>query len=75
MVQRGTTQQVGEMVINDTGALVDVDHEWSVLPSDGEIGIEFTVGYDGSKRRLFYTMTDDTPETATFSFRVGPTFG
>lgn len=66
-------QQVGEMVINDTGAAVDVDHEWSIVPGEADLGITFTVGYADGKRRLFYTMTAGT--NATIWFQKGPNFG
>ncbi len=66
-------QQVGEMVINDTGNAVDVDHEWSVVPNDAVLGIEFTVGHENGKRRIFYTMTAGS--NATIWFRKGPNFG
>lgn len=66
-------QQVGEMVINDTGSAVDVDHEWSIVPNNADLGIEFTVGFADGKRRLFYTMTAGA--NATIWFQKGPNFG
>lgn len=66
-------QQVGEMVFNDTGNAVDFDHEWSVVPNDGDLGIEFTVGYEDGKRRLFYTLTAGA--NASMWFQKGPKFG
>ena len=66
-------QEVGEMVINDTGNEVDMDHEWSIVPNEGDLGIEFSVGFENGKRRLFYTMTAGA--NATMWFQKGPNFG
>lgn len=66
-------QQVGEMVINDTGNEVDLDHEWSVVPNDADLGITFSVGFANGKRRVFYTLTAGS--NATIWFQKGPSFG
>ena len=55
-IKRLGIQQAGEMMITDSGSQLLIDHEFTVVPNGDNLGVEFTVGYENGKRKLYYTL-------------------
>jgi len=62
---RSTGQEVGELVVNDTGALASLRQEVDTI---GTVGITFSVGHSLGQRYLRYTTT--AGPSIVFKFRV-----
>ena len=69
---RGSTQQTGEVFINDNGTHVEMDHEFNILGSATTLDFQLTVQHTFGIRELLYTLngTDD----ATFTYLIDKRF-
>lgn len=73
VLRRNGIQQTGEMDINDNGQHVQADHEWTIVPCDGDSGIELQVCHDKGKRVVRYKTTG--PGDTIFKFTIQHKFG
>lgn len=65
VIKRTTNQEVGEILINDDGTNVSMDHEHTDI---GDVGVTFHVIHENGFRKLKYTMTDGVD--ASFKYFV-----
>jgi len=54
VITRGANQEAGEIIINDNGTAISMDHEHNDI---GDVGVVFSTVYEGGFRKLKYTMT------------------
>lgn len=63
VITRGANQQTGEILINDDGTNISIDHEYNAI---GDVGVTFSAVHEGGFRKLKYTMTDGSAATMKF---------
>lgn len=63
VITRGGNQQTGEILINDDGTNLTIDHEHTDI---GDVGVAFYAVHEGGYRKLKYTMTDGSAATMKF---------
>lgn len=63
VISRGANQQTGEILLNDDGSNISIDHEHNDI---GDVGVTFSAIHEGGFRKLKYTMTDGSAATMKF---------
>lgn len=74
VLRRNGVQQTGEMDINDNGLEVQADHEWTVIPNNGDPGVVLRVVHQSGKRVVQYKTTGGSADVI-MKFQIQHKFG